>query len=369
MRDEALYESVAATISSLKVRDPDLERLLETSFGHAVFPAVGRAAFALGVTHGRGVVFERGKPIGTATLNAVTLGLQLGGQTFSEVLLFPDADAVDWLKEGELTFDAHASAVLVKSAATWSLGPGGIAAKVYSDGGLLLELSLGAQKIRMEHETTTRPLAPSPARSDDDAEPAEEPAGRRSRLAARSPARRARDALAALEDDPAEQKALHARAQAALTRMLERNASLRDELASAYGCAIFPSVARGDALVGRAYGQGEVFERGRLVGYAAHTALTVGPQAGGGTLAELVLFDDVVALERFEEGRLGLAANASAVLATAGAMTSRALGPGTVVHVAPEGGMLVGAAVGAQRFVYRPLARLSARTLRTELRD
>jgi hypothetical protein len=102
----------------------------------------------LGVAHGKGEVYERGQPIGFATLSQLTIGVQLGGQTFSEVLLFDQPPALDAFKRGKMAFAGNASAVIVKAAASGTTNPATVTAHAYSRGGMLLELSLGGQKFK-----------------------------------------------------------------------------------------------------------------------------------------------------------------------------------------------------------------------------
>jgi len=77
--------------------------------------------------------------------------VQLGGDTFSEVLVFQSKDALDRLKGGKMAFAANASAVLVKAGAAAAAGfRKGVAAFVYSTGGMLLELAIGGQKFKFK---------------------------------------------------------------------------------------------------------------------------------------------------------------------------------------------------------------------------
>src|SRR5712692_43505 len=47
---------------------------------------------------------------------------------------------------------------------------------------------------------------------------------------------------------------------------------------TAYGYAVFPSVGKGAVGIGGAAGEGEVFEKGALIGTAKMTQITVGAQ-------------------------------------------------------------------------------------------
>src|SRR4051794_30293283 len=148
MKTRALHEEALATVERLQRIHPDLKQQFEKSYGYAVFPSVGRASVAVGISFGRGIVFERNQPIGTATITELTLGVQVGGQTFSELMFFPSKHTLENLKHGEVAFAANASAVLVKAAASGTTDFRGVTAKAYSQGGMLLELSLGGQKLK-----------------------------------------------------------------------------------------------------------------------------------------------------------------------------------------------------------------------------
>ena len=117
---EELHEESEATLDRLASRDPGLRQLLEHAHGYAVFPSVGKATAVLGGAFGKGEVFEKGKMVGYAGLAQLTLGVQLGGQTFSEVIAFQDKAALDRFKAGRWAFAANASAVLVKAGAAAS---------------------------------------------------------------------------------------------------------------------------------------------------------------------------------------------------------------------------------------------------------
>jgi lipid-binding SYLF domain-containing protein len=121
---------------------------------------------------------------------------------------------------------------------------------------------------------------------------------------------------------------------------------------NAYGYAIFPSIGKGAVGVGGAYGHGEVFEQGKRVGYADMTQATVGASVGGETYAELILFQDQDALNRFKTGQLTFAADASAVAAKAGAAADAKWEHGMSIFINVNGGLMTEASVGGQKFNY-----------------
>src|SRR5688572_19755533 len=134
--------------------------------------------------------------------------------------------------------------------------------------------------------------------------------------------------------------------KAAVVRVEEEDASFGQVLREAHGYVVFPSVGKATAVIGAAFGKGEVFEGGQLIGYAGIAQLTLGVQLGGQTFTEVIAFQDEDALERFKAGRWAFAANASAVLVKAGAAASANYERGAAVFVSFEGGMMLEAAIG-----------------------
>jgi lipid-binding SYLF domain-containing protein len=93
-------------------------------------------------------VYERGRLIGRSTLTQVTIGLQLGGQAYSEVVFFKDRAALDNFKLGHLKLDAQASAIALTARASGDLAyRNGVAIVTMAKGGLMYEASVGGQKF------------------------------------------------------------------------------------------------------------------------------------------------------------------------------------------------------------------------------
>jgi lipid-binding SYLF domain-containing protein len=161
-------------------------------------------------------------------------------------------------------------------------------------------------------------------------------------------------AFSLLEKEEEALEELHAESKATVRRMAEEDPGLQPVVEKAYAYAVFPSVGKATAVIGGAYGKGEVFQGDQLVGYAGLVQLTVGVQLGGQTFSEIVVFENEEALKRFKVGRTAFAANASAVLVKAGAAASSNYDEGAMVFVSSEGGMMIEAAIGAQKFIFKP---------------
>ncbi|HTO45422.1 MAG TPA: lipid-binding SYLF domain-containing protein [Burkholderiales bacterium] len=156
-------------------------------------------------------------------------------------------------------------------------------------------------------------------------------------------------------DTEAKKADLQANVDKAMTRIKTLDPSVQNKLANAYGYAIFPSVAKGGAIVGGAYGRGEVYEQGKMVGWADLSQATIGAQLGGQSFSQLILFENKAALENFKNGKLKFAANASAVALKSGAADSAGYTDGVLVLVEPISGLMVEAALGGQSFSFQPV--------------
>jgi lipid-binding SYLF domain-containing protein len=147
----ALLERSASTISMMIARDPSLREVLEQSAGYVVFPRVVEAGLGVGGAGGRGLLYQHGYPIGYATLNSVSAGAVLGGQTYAEIIVVRDPWTLARLKAGTFHFGGTASAVIVKSGLAGStlFGPSGVAVFVEPEGGAMINLSLSGQRIKL----------------------------------------------------------------------------------------------------------------------------------------------------------------------------------------------------------------------------
>lgn len=124
---------------------------------------------------------------------------------------------------------------------------------------------------------------------------------------------------------------------------------------TAYGYAVFPSIGKGGLIAGGAYGKGEVFEQGKLVGYCDMTQGTIGLQLGGQAYAEVIFFQDKYILDKFKSGDFTFAANASAVAIEAQASTAADYNNGVIIYTMSRGGLMGEAAVGGQNFRFLPI--------------
>ena len=72
------------------------------SHGYAVFPSIGKGGLGVGAAHGSGRVYEQGKYVGDVKMNQISVGLQAGGQAFSQIIFFEDKRSFDEFIERQL---------------------------------------------------------------------------------------------------------------------------------------------------------------------------------------------------------------------------------------------------------------------------
>ena len=149
-RQSLVAESDAAVVS-MTARDPSLRDLLDRSPGYAVYPNVGSAGAIVGGAYGRGVVFEDGQPVGFTELNQGSVGAIIGGQSFSQIIVFENDTAIGRMKSGNFDVGAEASAVALKAGiAANARFEGGVAVFQMPKGGLMATAAINGQKINYE---------------------------------------------------------------------------------------------------------------------------------------------------------------------------------------------------------------------------
>jgi len=164
----ALADKYEDTIAVFK-RSPHVQPYFENAYGYAVFPMVGKGGVIVGGAYGDGQVYRQGRLTGSARLTKVSVGFQLGGQAFAEILFFKDKRAYDRFTAGTYELDTSASAVVITLSAQAQAGTTGnsagasytpekgvqtgdgynqgLAIFVHAIGGLMYEASIGGQRF------------------------------------------------------------------------------------------------------------------------------------------------------------------------------------------------------------------------------
>jgi lipid-binding SYLF domain-containing protein len=135
-------------IVDMEKADPGINAFRHGSAGYAVFATVGKAGLGLGGAHGTGVLFEEGMAIGSVSLTQLTIGLQAGGQAYSEIVFFENEKTMAAFKRGDFALAAQVSAVALASGASANARyVDGVTVFTLARGGLMAEASVGGQKF------------------------------------------------------------------------------------------------------------------------------------------------------------------------------------------------------------------------------
>ena len=136
------------SLHQMTAQDPHLQDLIGNSMGYVIFPEIGQGAVGVGGASGSGIVYRNGQPVGTATMNQLSIGPDIGGQTYSELIIFKDEKSLNRLMNDSLEFGAEAHATAVKAgAAAGTEFSNGVAVFILPKGGLEVGASLTGQKF------------------------------------------------------------------------------------------------------------------------------------------------------------------------------------------------------------------------------
>lgn len=140
----------------------------EKSYGYAVFPTIGKGGAGIGGAHGKGRVYAKDVHVGDTKMSQLTIGFQLGGQAFSQIIFFEDERAFTQFTSGNFEFGAQATAVAITAGASATVATTGnsagasggrndaksvgefyrgMAIFTVAKGGLMYEATIGGQKF------------------------------------------------------------------------------------------------------------------------------------------------------------------------------------------------------------------------------
>ena len=170
MTSSAWADNYSDTVDVFKKAIPSV--FFEKSYGYAIFPTIGKGGAGIGGAHGRGQVYAKGVHVGNTTMTQLTIGFQLGGQAFSQIIFFEDERAFTQFSSGNFEFAAQATAVAITAGASASVTTTGnsagasggrndaksvgeyyrgMAIFTVAKGGLMYEATIGGQKFNYKN--------------------------------------------------------------------------------------------------------------------------------------------------------------------------------------------------------------------------
>ncbi len=163
----ALADSYSDTVALFKNAGASAT-FFASGYGYAVFPTIGKGGLGIGAAHGSGRVYQKGKYIGDTSMTQLSIGLQAGGQAYSEIIFFQDQRSLSEFTSGNFSFSGNVSAVAITAGASASAGTDasaagasggkkdattagsyqkGMAVFTIAKGGLMYEASVAGQKF------------------------------------------------------------------------------------------------------------------------------------------------------------------------------------------------------------------------------
>jgi len=155
-------------------------------------------------------------------------------------------------------------------------------------------------------------------------------------------------------EKPESRDVLDAQVKEAIAAFREQDPSIGRFFEQSAGYAVVPKVFKGAFLLGGAYGRGQVYENGSLVGYCSLSQATLGFSFGGEFFREIIFFRDSIDFSTFKTGEFTFSAQATAVAIDAGAAAKADYKSGMAVFIMAEKGLMIDASIGGQKFKYRP---------------
>lgn len=141
-----LQTEAQKALDSMIQKTPKLSAFKEKAYGYVVFPRVTKAGLGIGGAAGNGVVYQNNVAVGSSKLKQASIGLQAGGQQYSEVIFFENKASFENFTKEKLKFDAQASAVAITAGASVDVAyQNGVAVFTRTLGGLMYEASIGGQ--------------------------------------------------------------------------------------------------------------------------------------------------------------------------------------------------------------------------------
>jgi len=139
------------------------------SYGYVLFPTIGKGGIGIGGAYGKGRVYTNNNYVGNSSMTQLTIGFQLGGQAYRQIIFFKDKRSFDEFTSGNFEFGAQASAVAITAGASASASTSGgvstgastskndasttgeyhkgMAVFTIAKGGLMYEATIGGQKF------------------------------------------------------------------------------------------------------------------------------------------------------------------------------------------------------------------------------
>ena len=150
-KDKEIIEDSKEAKADFIESNENMAKHFSSAYGYSIYPNVGKGAIGIGGAAGNGTAYQGGKLIGMAKLSQISIGFQLGGQEYREVVFYKNKEAMDRFKENKAEFSAHVSAVAVTAGVSADAAyVEGVMVFTMQKGGLMYEAAVGGQKFKFD---------------------------------------------------------------------------------------------------------------------------------------------------------------------------------------------------------------------------
>lgn len=150
-RTQRLIDDAEKAKTSFIESDKVMQEMFTKAYAYAILPNVGKGAAGIGGAAGSGIVYEQGKMIGSVKMKQLTVGLQVGGQAYREVIFFEDKETLERFKTNEFEFASQTSAAAIKAESYTDVEYNdGVLVFTQKKTGLMYDASVGGQKFNYD---------------------------------------------------------------------------------------------------------------------------------------------------------------------------------------------------------------------------
>ena len=136
------------TIKSFMKGNEAITNLVYKSYAYVVFPSIGKGGLIFGGAYGEGRAYIKGFWVGDVILEQYTLGLQAGGQQYSEILFFKTKESFEKFQKDGFEDATQSSVVPIYSGISSDVDfAKDVQVFSSSSAGLMLEATTGAQNF------------------------------------------------------------------------------------------------------------------------------------------------------------------------------------------------------------------------------
>ena len=149
-RDQLVSDARAAS-ERFRSEDARTDVFFRSAYAYAVFPKITKGAAGIAGAYGRGVVFRNGQMLGYTDVTQGSIGAQLGGMSWSEIVFFQDEWTFNRFRANQFAGTADASFAGPKQGGTNTLNyADGVMIFTMDTRGFAISAAVGAQQFNFE---------------------------------------------------------------------------------------------------------------------------------------------------------------------------------------------------------------------------